>query len=717
MQTEEEKISKIAEKVALRIVKIYGGSGGGASSALESWVEENYISKAFFNRIFEIYGPGEHSGDPDVQVEPNDTDTTISNIKALAGFWTEEYVSALGLSDDGGGGGGSSALYNMLDVKPNSDASPTRVYGLNGTASDNGKVLAYSTTYGKWIAQTVQSGGGSVTSITAGTGLTTSPSGSITSTGTISISATFQSYISHGESAYNALDNYLLKTAGVTAIVVGTGTNADKIGVTINGSNLGWITVPFAASATSATSASKLTTVSKTAWGQTYWTSGGVPDTISGNMTNVGDISFSASGKKIGGFLYFDTTNTRLGVNQASPSYLLDVNGNSRLDGLVGIGGAPDSSYRLNVVANTVSSVSHGIKVGGFSYLNGNTGISAPPNTNYALNVGGYTKTTRLYLSDSVYLEYDSNNGGVYLYGAGFYTDSYVSALGLSSGGGITDYIPLSGSSNISGALVPVSNNTYNLGSSSKHWGTVYCNAISGNANLSVQNISCVTLAVGAAAVMSYGAKMYNICIECASNGNPDTSKSGEINRFNGAVHLQYSATGNVTLCHGGGSLIFGTGNAGQHFQMSNNWIDLANVYLRGNGDNVVFDGTDTEGGTVKGVNGMTIVAGSDIRLKDIVSDAVCEVEDIAKAPIFNFEWKANKKREHLGTSAQYWQKVFKNAIYEDEDGMLSMDYGATALASTIIVARKVMTHEERIAALELENEKLKAEVERLKAS
>ena len=76
-----------------------------------------------------------------------------------------------------------------------------------------------------------------------------------------------------------------------------------------------------------AKSALKLTTVSKTAWGQTYWTSGGVPDSISGDMSSVGDISFSASGKKIGGFLYFDTTNYRLGVGVSSPSYRLQVDG------------------------------------------------------------------------------------------------------------------------------------------------------------------------------------------------------------------------------------------------------------------------------------------------------------------------------------------------------------------------------------------------------
>ena len=35
----------------------------------------------------------------------------------------------------------------------------------------------------------------------------------------------------------------------------------------------------------------RLTTVSKTAWGQTFWTANGVPDTISGDMTGVGNIA------------------------------------------------------------------------------------------------------------------------------------------------------------------------------------------------------------------------------------------------------------------------------------------------------------------------------------------------------------------------------------------------------------------------------------------
>ena len=47
-----------------------------------------------------------------------------------------------------------------------------------------------------------------------------------------------------------------------------------------------------------------------------------------------------------------------------------------------------------------------------------------------------YGYMTRLYLTSSVYLEYDSTNSAVHLVGAGFYSDSYISALGSSSGGG-----------------------------------------------------------------------------------------------------------------------------------------------------------------------------------------------------------------------------------------------------------------------------------------
>ena len=63
---------------------------------------------------------------------------------------------------------------------------------------------------------------GTVTKVSAGTGITTNPSGGITSSGSVGISSTYQTYISHGESAYNSLSNYLLKSDGMMFLDYGT---------------------------------------------------------------------------------------------------------------------------------------------------------------------------------------------------------------------------------------------------------------------------------------------------------------------------------------------------------------------------------------------------------------------------------------------------------------------------------------------------------------
>ena len=191
-----------------------GNSGGGGVSA--GWVDENYLSKEFFNLMFRLHiittvtvtdSQGEIiSGPTSVpsMVLPNaipqnteeyDESTgytttsvvTIESIEAKAGLWTESYLSALGQNSSGGGGGGATALTDLVDVDISSPS--------------NGQVLKYNSTTGKWENANESGGGGTgtVTSITAGTGLS---GGTITSSGTIAINSTYQSYISHGETAY-----------------------------------------------------------------------------------------------------------------------------------------------------------------------------------------------------------------------------------------------------------------------------------------------------------------------------------------------------------------------------------------------------------------------------------------------------------------------------------------------------------------------------------
>ena len=120
-----------------------GGAGGGGGSfdpsmlagyATQAWVNENYLSIEFFSKLFKAYNNT-------TEVMPNDTESTINNIKAMFGFWTNQYISALG-KNSSGGGGGSSTLADLLDV---AISSPT-----------NGQVLMYNASTNKWYNGTVQ---------------------------------------------------------------------------------------------------------------------------------------------------------------------------------------------------------------------------------------------------------------------------------------------------------------------------------------------------------------------------------------------------------------------------------------------------------------------------------------------------------------------------------------------------------------------------------
>lgn len=116
-----------------------GGGGSLAGYATQAWVNEGFVSVDFFNRLFTVYGPGETSSDPDVVIEPNDLDSTIKNIKAMFGLWTEQYLSALGLNP---GGTGSATSLSMLD-------------DVDITTPTNGQALVYNATSLKWENQTI----------------------------------------------------------------------------------------------------------------------------------------------------------------------------------------------------------------------------------------------------------------------------------------------------------------------------------------------------------------------------------------------------------------------------------------------------------------------------------------------------------------------------------------------------------------------------------
>ena len=174
-----------------------------ADMATKTWVGQNYLSIAFFSRLFKAYNG---TGDSATEVTPNDTTSTIDNIKAMFGFWTDAYVTALG-----SGGSISAAVYlsQLADVAL---SNPT-----------DGQALIYDSATGKWKNGNVTSG--TVTQVKVGTtpydpvaGVVSLPaypaSASFGTAGNDYIPSTIGSTTKNVLTSHQSLSGYLPKSGG-----------------------------------------------------------------------------------------------------------------------------------------------------------------------------------------------------------------------------------------------------------------------------------------------------------------------------------------------------------------------------------------------------------------------------------------------------------------------------------------------------------------------
>lgn len=122
-------ILNINPQYAFSHLEIYDANGN-HSVATTDYVNDNFVTKAFFNRLFQAYSS---STIVDAnKVSPNDTTTAINNLKILVGTWTEQYLSALGNNPNASGGGGISDLSAVLNELNSKDDLGTGVLVRNG---------------------------------------------------------------------------------------------------------------------------------------------------------------------------------------------------------------------------------------------------------------------------------------------------------------------------------------------------------------------------------------------------------------------------------------------------------------------------------------------------------------------------------------------------------------------------------------------------------
>ena len=640
-----------------------GGGGGGGVSA--TWVEENYISKTFFNTLFTIHG---HDADDtavpptDVIIEPNDTETVLDSIEAMVGLWTEKYLSALGLSS--GGGGGGDVLAEPL-VSINGIGSPTAA----------NQTLVWDGT--RWAFKPYGQGGGSVTSIriTVPPGFNVSPS-TITTAGTFAI--TFASGYSlpttakqtTWDSAYTNSHTHSNKTVldGISSTKV---SNWDTAYTWVN--------------------ANGASTVEKTAWGKKYWLAG-APASIDGDMTSVGDISFSASGKNIGGVAYFDTTNSRLGIGAAPGAYKLDVNGTVHLSDNLYINSTKKIVCMVNNTSKTLLDFDGTQVTLGYGFNGSNATNIYGQNINmyYGTSLKVQVTTDGLKIGGAT-LSWDSDAGALKI-DTGFYSETFISALGANSesGGGVGD----------------VTWSALASGSDTRQIAASHLDVLSNYVTrTTAQDIS--------------GSKLFTSNLKMAANIQPDTTNQCTVGtssyRFMGCYFRDGDLSGNLTV---GGRVGINGSNSSYRLYVngascvSRLVVDNTHYFAINWNNNEYYEvGTYQNTNTEIRTYGMWYGSwrgASDIRKKNVVEHLNVSIEQIAKMPVFNFTWKDGKQGTYLGTSAQEVQKIFPAAVSTMKDGYLAMDYGATALAAAVLTARKVVNHEERIRQLETENEKLR---------
>ena len=115
----------------------------------------------------------------------------------------------------------------------------------------------------------------------------------------------------------------------------------------------------------------------------------------------------------------------------------------------------------------------------------------------------------------------------------------------------------------------------------------------------------------------------------------------------------------------------------------------------------------------------------SDMRLKNVLSDMQLDVNSIAQAPLFQFTYTYDSGNRHVGTSAQYWDAVYKGYFTKDDGKYLSIEYQNLSVAMGISLAREIVKYEsktdekirlmkEKINVLEKANESLEARVKEL---
>ena len=734
-----------------------GGSGGGGVSvdlagyATQIWTEQNYVNKEFFSSLFKAYDANGN------EVLPNDTETVIDNIKAMFGFWTELYVSALGKSPDGQA---SLFLSSLGDVSIPSPA--------------NGQVLTYDSTSGKWVALTPASGvdmsqvWAAMAAVDASKQIDISHLSNALSNflnvkegGTVEKPVTFQDTVDMGSTL--AVTGAV--TMGSTLAVTGDITMGSKLVATQEWANntfvmKSWFDQIFqvfndqtkiAVNGDLPQDKSKMNIQAMFGfWTELYVSAlGKSPDgQASLFLSSLGDVSIpsptdgqvltydSASGKWVALTPASGTDMATVwnALAASDSSHQIDY---SHLSGAISInnGTITIGSQSIPVLGNFLP-LAGGTMSGIISRDAGGEWISGRDNAiikTIRTSIQGYDWHPAVAIKtsagcwtfgsvggESLMLSYDTDEN----YNLGNNINAVINFPAAGSTGtlalttDLANFLPLTGGT-LTGLLYF---NQYGLGTtyighanaSWMHFESpvpfYFSNNISVNGDITQYFTGYTWIHSG-----NIGSQSVNYANSAGSaDYATNAGSAGSADRLSG--DSSYTAWGQSFWSYGtpnsisgnmsdvgdiqctAGSRIHGNGGA-LYIGNANNagWVQIADMCSQSGSSywNIYANGS----ASFQSVYSTGAVSSlSDIRYKDIVRHFALNIEAIANASIIQFRWKESHDTEtHIGGIAQEWQAILPDAVHETKDGKLAMDYGTIAYTSAVSLARKVVEQQREI--------------------